>query len=125
MPPTKGWESAQQCFRIERIITHKKRQYCTREIVHGITSLPPEKADAARLLELNRNHWRIENQLHWQRDTSFKEDFCKLKSTTAQTINAALNSFAIFLLKSIHTSITEAIETCQDNKSIPINLLCN
>jgi len=125
MPPTKGWKSVQQCFRIERIVTHPKRQYCSREIVHGITSLSPQRASAQRLLELNRNHWRIENQLHWQRDTTFKEDACTLKSITAQTINAALNSFAIFLLKSIHPSITQAIETCQDNKSIPINLLCN
>jgi predicted transposase YbfD/YdcC len=125
MPRVLGWESVQQCFRIERIITHKKRRYCTREIVHGITSLPPAQANAARLLELNRNHWNIENKLHWQRDTTFKEDACKLKSQTAQTINAACNSLAIFLLKSIHPSITQAIETCADNKSIPINFLCN
>jgi hypothetical protein len=29
------------------------------------------------LLELNRNHWAIENRLHWVRDTVLKEDATK------------------------------------------------
>ena len=38
------------------------------ERAYAITSLPPERADAARLLEIWRGHWGIENRLHWVRD---------------------------------------------------------
>ena len=36
----------------------------TVEVAYGITSLSPREADAARLLGLVRDHWRIENCLH-------------------------------------------------------------
>jgi predicted transposase YbfD/YdcC len=44
------------------------------EIAYGITTIPKEKADAERLLELNRNHWSIENRLHYRRDVTMGED---------------------------------------------------
>ena len=31
-------------------------------------NLPPALASAARLLELIRAHWALENRLHWRRD---------------------------------------------------------
>ena len=104
----------------------KKRGIETSEIAYGISSLSPERADAKRLLSLNRGHWGIENNLHWVRDTAFKEDASTLCTQAAQSINAAMNSLAIFLLKqSGFQSITNAIETCADDKSIPINILCH
>ena len=48
---------------------HKGRE--TVERAYAITSLPPEQADAARLLEIWRGHWGIENRLHWVRDVVF------------------------------------------------------
>jgi predicted transposase YbfD/YdcC len=44
------------------------------EIAYLITSLPPEKADAGKLLALTRAHLHIENRLHWRRDASLRED---------------------------------------------------
>jgi predicted transposase YbfD/YdcC len=124
MPPLTGWESVRQCFKITRIRVEKKRRIMTTETVHGITSLPPGRANAKRLLELNRGHWSIENQLHWVRDTLFKEDACSLRSRAGQAINAACNSLTIFLLKQGgFTSLTHATETCADNKTIPISIL--
>jgi predicted transposase YbfD/YdcC len=43
-------------------------------VVYGVTSLPPERATPARLLELVRGHWAIENKSHWVRDVTFDED---------------------------------------------------
>jgi predicted transposase YbfD/YdcC len=124
MPPMPGWKSVQQCFAIERTRIHKKLGTTTTETAYGITSLSPECADAKRLLVLSREHWNIENQLHWVRDTVFLEDQCTLRDPTAQTINAACNSFSIFLLKQAgFNSITHAIEACADNKAIPLNIL--
>ena len=125
MPKTHGWESVNQCFAVHRTRIDKKRGVVTSEIAYGITSLSPRRADAKRLLGLNRGHWGIENKLHWVRDTAFKEDACTLRSRSAQAVNAACNSFAIFLLKQAgFDSITQALETCADDKSIPLNLLC-
>ncbi len=35
------------------------------------------KANANQILEYARNHWSIENNLHWQLDVSFNEDGCR------------------------------------------------
>jgi Transposase DDE domain len=40
----------------------------------AVTSLTSEVADIKRLLELKREHWGIENKLHWVRDVVFGED---------------------------------------------------
>jgi hypothetical protein len=39
-----------------------------------LTSLPFEQARPARLADLLRGHWTIENGLHWVRDVTFAED---------------------------------------------------
>jgi hypothetical protein len=125
MPRTHGWESVKQCFALYRTRIDKKRNLSTSEAAYGITSLPPSRVDARRLLGLNRGHWAVENKLHWIRDSVFKEDASTLRSQSVQAINAAVNSFTIFLLKQAgFHSITHALETCADDKSIPINLLC-
>ncbi|MGL5097728.1 MAG: transposase, partial [Planctomycetia bacterium] len=46
----------------------------TVEAAYGITSLPPEQADAARLRELTRGRWGIENGLQWVKDVTLGED---------------------------------------------------
>jgi hypothetical protein len=125
MPRMHGWESVKQCFAINRTRIDKKRNIVTSETAYGITSLPPPRADAKRLLGLNRGHWGVENKLHWVRDSVFKEDTSTLRSRSVQAINAACNSLVIFMLKQAgFPSITHAIEQCADDKSIPINLLC-
>ena len=45
-----------------------------REVRYGITSLPPDLAPAARLLELKPGHWMIENGLHYVKDLKMGED---------------------------------------------------
>ena len=44
------WPGLQQVFEIERTVTRKRTGQVRRETVYGITSLPPQRADAARLL---------------------------------------------------------------------------
>ena len=48
-----------------------------------ITSLPPEQADAARLLELARQYWSIENGTHYRLDVSSGEDRCRVRHPVA------------------------------------------
>lgn len=73
------------------------------EVVHGITSLPPEKADARRLLELVREHWRIENGLHYVRDVTLGEDASRVRRGAAPQVLAAVRNVAVHLLAAVDT----------------------
>lgn len=68
-----------------------------REVVYGITSLPRERADAGRLLELARGHWGIENRLHYVRDVTLGEDACRVRKGSAPQVFAALRNAAVQL----------------------------
>jgi hypothetical protein len=48
-----------------------------------VTSLAPEALDATRWLQLNREHWGIENGLHARLDISRRDDQCRLKNRNA------------------------------------------
>lgn len=90
------WPRVGQVFRLER--TRKTREGSSTEIAYGITSLPPERADAKRLLELTRGHWGIENRLFCVRDVTFGEDACRVRSGQAPHLLAAVRNLAITLL---------------------------
>lgn len=65
------------------------------QTVYGISSLLPHQASAARLLELVRRHWHIENRLHWRRDVTLREDHCQVRTGTAPLVLAALNNLVL------------------------------
>lgn len=91
------WPGVRQIFRLERQRKIKGKLTC--ETTYGITSLPPERADAARLLDLTQKHWHVENRLHWVRDMTFQEDACRVRSGSAPQILAAMRNIAIHLLQ--------------------------
>ena len=88
-----------QVFRLERIRLIVKTGKVEQETVHGITSLTPAKADPARLLELNRGHWSIENRSHYVRDMAYDEDRSQVRQKNGPQVMAALRNFAISLLR--------------------------
>jgi hypothetical protein len=53
----KDWTGIAQVFMLRRSVVEKGEERI--EVTYGITSLPRKKADAKRLLELNRKHWSI------------------------------------------------------------------
>ena len=67
------------------------------EISYAITSLPPERANARRLLGLLRGHWRIENRLHWIRDVTFGEDRSAILANAAPQAVAACRNLVLAL----------------------------
>ncbi len=91
------WPHVAQVFRVERIVWHCQYGGKTREIVYGLTSLPPERASPARLLSLIRNYWGIENGLHYRRDVTFHEDATRLTIGQAGHNMAILNNLVIGL----------------------------
>jgi len=95
------WPGLEQVFQLDRRTTIKKTGAVREETVYGITSLPPEKADAERLLELVRCHWHIENKSHWVRDVVFGEDDSQVHSGNAPQVMAALRNTVIGLMRSV------------------------
>ena len=90
------WAGVAQVFRITRTV-HEHGQTRT-EVVYGITSLSPAQADAHRLLALVRDHWRIENRLHWRRDVTLREDHSQVRKGQAPRLLAILNSFLLAVM---------------------------
>lgn len=80
-------------------------------MVYLITSLSQDKADAKRLLALNRGHWEIENRVHWVRDVDFAEDHSQIRTGSGPRVMATLRNLAISLLRlrDASRSIAEAL----------------
>jgi predicted transposase YbfD/YdcC len=86
----------------------------TVEVVHGITSLSAEEADAGRLLGLVRDHWQIENGLHYVREVTLGEDACRVRKGAAPQVLAALRNTVVHLLADVESeSRPAAIEYLQ------------
>jgi len=84
-----------QVFGIERESEVVKTGKQSEQTIYGITSLSVEEFRAEELLKLTREHWHIENGLHYRREVTFKEDKVRKKSMGGGQIMAALNNLAI------------------------------
>ena len=90
------WASIQGLVRIESERYHKVTGKIEREIRYYITSLNP---DAARLNRVIRQHWGIENKLHWVLDVGFGEDLDRKRAGHSAQNFSLLNRIALNLLK--------------------------
>ena len=79
-----------QVFRIERQRTNLQGEKEEREVAFGITSLSPKKATPGQLLAFNRNHWSIENKVHYVRDVTFDEDRSRVRKKAAPQVMASM-----------------------------------
>jgi hypothetical protein len=93
------WPDVGQVFELER--ARQTRAGVEIEVVYGITSLPPERADARRLLALVRGHWHIENRLHYVKDVTLGEDRCRVRTGAAPEILALLRGVAVYLREQV------------------------
>jgi len=58
---------------------------------------------AKRFAQAVRDHWSIENRLHWQLDVTFQEDQCRIRKGHADANFSALRRTALSLLKNNHS----------------------
>jgi predicted transposase YbfD/YdcC len=92
--------------------------------VLGVTSLTPDQADPARIAALVRDHWQIENALHWVRDVTFDEDRSQVRTGSAPQMMAALRNLAIGALRQAgHTNIARALRWAGRDQTRPLAIL--
>jgi predicted transposase YbfD/YdcC len=90
------WPYLDQVFSLER--TWREKGQTKREVRFGVTSLPKEVADAERLLELKRAHWRIENCDHYVKDVTLGEDRSLIHLGNGPSVLATLRDLALSIL---------------------------
>jgi Transposase DDE domain len=91
------WPAAAQVCRLTR--TTRRGGTDVVETQYAITSAPRSLASAADLLGWWRNHWGIENRVHWVRDMTFDEDRCRIRTGSSPQIFAAFRNAAITALR--------------------------
>jgi predicted transposase YbfD/YdcC len=115
------WPGLAQVFELGRHVMHQKTGKERVEVVYGVTSLSPQQATPARLLELVRGQWQIENKSHWVRDVTFDEDRSQVRCGNIPQVMAALRNTAIGLLRwTGHTNIAAA---CRQLAAQPLQAL--
>lgn len=92
------WPGLTQVFQLERGVIMKKSGEQRHDVVYGVTSLGPAQAGPERLLRLVRQHWQIENKVHWVRDVTFDEDRSQVRCGSIPQIMAAFRNTAIGLM---------------------------
>ena len=94
-----GWPGLEQVYRIEREVTRTRGGPAYRQTEYGLTSLSAEEAKPEDLLRLRRQHWHIENRLHWVRDVTYDEDRSQVRSGNAHRVMATFRNLAIGVLR--------------------------
>ena len=105
------WPGLKQVLKMERKITFKRAGVIRQEEAYAITSLDEERASAQQLLRLWREHWHIENKLHYVRDVTFKEDKSQVRAGKIPQVMAALRNAAISLMRM--TGATNIAAACR------------
>ena len=96
----------------------------SREVTYGLTDLTRAQASAARLLHLNRGHWRIENSVFYVRDEAFGEDRSRVRRGAAPEVLAGCRNAALNLLRLAgSTNISASLRSCTWNLQHVLNLL--
>lgn len=91
------WPYLEQVFKIEREVEEISSGKQRREVSYGVTSLTRAEAPAARLMEIVRGHWGIENGLHYRKDKTLREDACRLRRGEAAQAMAVINNLIVGL----------------------------
>ena len=101
LPPlyeSSQWAGFQTVVAVERI--RHLRTKTTHEIQFYLSSLSSNSSQISRAI---RQHWGVENSLHWVLDVTFNEDACRVRSLHAPHNLALVRRFALNILNREHT----------------------
>lgn len=92
--PWTQWAGARSLVRLTRSGWRQGRRH--EQVHYYLSSLPPRVRLLGRLI---RQHWTIENGLHYVRDTSLQEDRSRWRRGAAPHVLALLHSWLITLCR--------------------------
>jgi predicted transposase YbfD/YdcC len=105
------FSGAVQVFRIRRDTFDHTGNRLSKEVVHGVTSLTAEQAGPDVIARFIRQHWGIENKIHWVRDVVYREDHQRAYAGTGVQVMATVRNLALALLRLAGiTQITRTLE---------------
>lgn len=97
------WEHIQSLIQVERWGYRGKKTY--QETVYYISSLLKEAEFFSQKI---REHWQIENQVHWVKDVLLKEDRMKIRDIEVASNLALLNTLGLNIFRGLgFLSITQ------------------
>ena len=88
-----------QAIRIRRTIECVKTETRSEDTAYCLTSLDRNRADSSMLLRIVREHWHIENRLHYVRDWTYDEDRCRAHVRHTPRNLACLSNAAISIVR--------------------------
>ena len=92
------WPMVKSLIRVEHEVSKPNTQP-KKETRYSISSLDFNNLSAREVAYYIREHWGIENRLHWQLDVTFKEDACRArKNYSARNLNL-LRKFTLAILR--------------------------
>jgi predicted transposase YbfD/YdcC len=93
---SKEWKDIKSIIKISRIVTNGKEP--REETRYYISSL---KISAVEFMKRIRGHWSIENNLHWELDTQYGEDACRIHKGEAPRNISLLRKIVMAMAKAI------------------------
>jgi predicted transposase YbfD/YdcC len=92
LPAVDQWKGLASIGMVERLCWMGEKETCERR--YFINSLAP---DAKRFAKAVREHWGIENRLHWRLDVLFHEDANRIRRGNAPTIMTTIRHLCLGL----------------------------
>ena len=89
------------------------------EVSYFLSSLPAKIKNLAKLI---RQHWSIENQLHWVLDVTFTEDASRIRKGNAPQTSAMLRRLAVSIL-SRDTTVKDNVRGKRYRASLSTDIL--
>lgn len=101
LEPLRDWPGLKTVVAVESIRSINGSQKTDTEIRYFLSSCSDSPEVLARAI---RQHWAIENSLHWVLDVTFREDDCRVRDRIAVRNLALLRKIAINLVRRHHNS---------------------
>jgi len=87
------WVGLKAIGKVERKVIKKEKE--TQEIQYYLLSF----TDVNKFSKVVRDHWGIENQLHWVLDVTFNEDACRVRKDHAPENFSTMRKMALSMLR--------------------------
>lgn len=99
LPAGEGWEKLRSVIQVTAVRDEGGRQ--TRETRYFISSCSLDVSVAANAV---RQHWAVENSLHWVLDVTYREDESRIRRGNAAEVMSVMRRLTLNLLKLDQTS---------------------